>query len=188
MNLWGCVTEFPPVVDQAQVLGAVAVGKVVAAISGERTRRYLPEVRFFELEDRRTQKRFRVLIESGDRQFVVALPPGDYLLTRVQISEGPFMSMADLAITFSVGKGPVSYVGTWRFGVDSPRYGRMVAVSIVFDEQDRAQALDFLRKEYPALARQPLEEMSSEPFQAAARLFEVLPYPRIPRYFRRHWW
>jgi hypothetical protein len=26
------------------------------------------------------------------------------------------------------------------------------------------------------------------PSEAQARLFEVMPYPRVPRYFRRHWW
>ena len=188
VNLWGCVAEFPPLVDQAQVSGTVTVGRVVAAITGERARRYPPEVRFFELEDRRTQERLRVMIESPDQQFVVALPPGDYLLTRVQISEGPFMSVADLAITFSVGTGPVSYVGTWCIGVDSPRYGRMVAVSIELDPQERAQTLDALLNKFPILARQSVEDIRAEPSKAVARLFEVMPYPRIHRYFRRHWW
>jgi len=27
-----------------------------------------------------------------------------------------------------------------------------------------------------------------EPSHEQARLFEVMPYPNYPRYFRRHWW
>ena len=188
LNFWGCATEVPALVDQAQVPGSVVVGRVLAVITGERARRYEPAVRFLEVEERRTRERFSVEIKSGDRQFVIPLPAGDYLLNRVQISEGPFMSMADLAITFSVGKGPVTYVGTWRFGVESPRYGRMVVVSIVLDQQEKAQTLDFLHEKYLALAQQPVEEMHPQPARTAAQLFEVMPYPRVSRYFRRHWW
>ena len=188
LNLWGCATEVPPLIDKAQVPGNVVVGRVLAVITGKRARRYEPEVRFLEVEERRTQERFSVEIKSRDRQFVIALPPGDYQLNRVQISEGPFMSMADLVVTFSVGKDPVTYVGTWRFGVDSPRYGRMVVVSIVLEQQEKARTLDFLGEQYPVLAQQPVEEMTPQPPQVAARLFEVMPYPRVHRYFRRHWW
>lgn len=188
MNSWGCVTNVPPLVDQAQIPDNVMVGRILAVITGERGRRFAPEVRFVEVEDRRTQERFNIEIKSNDRQFAIALPAGEYLLNRVQINEGPFLSMADLAVTFSVGKGPVTYVGTWRFGVDSPRYGRMVAVSIVFGQEEKAGTLDFLNKQYPALARQPVEEMAPQPSTATARLFEVMSYPRVERYFRRHWW
>lgn len=188
MNLWGCVTEVPPLIEQARVTGDVIVGRVLAVITGERTRRYQPEVRFLEVEKLQTQERFNIEIESNDRQFVIALPPGDYRLNRVQISEGPFMSMADLAVTFSVGKSPVTYVGTWRFGVDSPRYGRMVVLSIVLDQHEKEQTLDFLSTQYPALGPQAVVEMVPDPSQLEARLFEVMPYPRVHRYFRRHWW
>jgi hypothetical protein len=188
LNIWGCATTVSPLADQEQVTGTVVVGRILAVITGERGRRYEPEVRVVEVEERWTRERFNVEIKSKDRQFVIALPTGDYLLNRVQINEGPFMSMAELAITFSVGKGPVTYVGTWRFGVDSPRYGRMVAVSIVFEQKEKAGMLDFLHTQYPALARQPIEEMTPQPPQMVARLFEVMSYPRVEQYFRRHWW
>lgn len=187
MILCGCVTEVPPLVDQAEAPGHVVVGRVLTVITGERARRYGPEVRFLEVEERRTQERFRVEIESSDRQFVIELPPGEYLLNRVQISEGPFMSMADLAIGFSVGEGPVTYVGTWRFGVDSPRHGRMVVLSMVLDQEEKRRTLEFLHERYPAFAQQPVEDMTLQPPQMEARLFEVMPYPRVYRYFRRHW-
>jgi len=188
LNLWGCATDLPPLADQTQVTNGVVVGRVLTVVTGERTRRYQAEVRFFEVEEQRTQERFHIEIDSEDRHFVLPLPLGDYRLTRVEISEGPFQSMADLGIEFSVGQSPVTYVGTWRFGVDSPRYGRMVAVSMVLDQRDRAGALDFLNKQYPALDDQPVEERSPRPPQVEARLFEVMPYPRVHRYFRRHWW
>jgi hypothetical protein len=124
------------------------VGRVLAVITGATNRRYHPQVRFFEVEGLETPKRFKVWIKSEGRPFAIVLPPGGYRLNRVQISEGPFMSMADLAIAFSVGKSPVTYVGTWRFGVDSPRYGRMVVVSMVLDQGETAQALDFLSEQW----------------------------------------
>ena len=188
LSLWGCATEVPLLVDQAQVSGSVVVGRVLAVITGETARRYQPEVRFFEVEEQASQERFNVEIKSEDRHFAIVLPPGDYRLNRVQISEGPFMSMADLAIAFSVGDTPVTYVGTWRFGVDSPRYGRMVVAAMVLDQGETVQALDFLNKRYPALSEQPIVEILPQPPQMEARLYEVLPYPRYPRYFRRHWW
>jgi hypothetical protein len=177
-----------PLADQRQVTSGVVVGRVLAVITGATRRRYLPEVRFLELEDLKTQGRFNVEIKSAGRHFAIVLPPGGYRLNRVQISEGPFMSMADLAIAFSVGKSPVTYVGTWRFGVDSPRYGRMVVVSMVLDQGETAQALDFLSEQYPALSEQTIVEMLPQPSHVETRLYEVMPYPRYPRYFRRHWW
>jgi hypothetical protein len=188
LNLWGCATEVPSSIEQAQVTGNVIVGRVLTVITGERTRRYQPEVRFLEVEELHTQERFNVEIRSSDRQFVIALPPGDYRLNRVQISEGPFMSMAELAVTFSMGKSPITYVGTWRFGVDSPRYGRMVVLSIVLDQDEMVRTFDYLNKEYPVLGHQAVKEMVPQPPQLEARLLEVMPYPRVHQYFRRHWW
>ena len=106
LNLWGCAAEVPSLIDQVQVPDNVMVGRVQAVITGERARRYQPEVRALMVEDRRTQERFNIHIESWDQQFVIALPPGDYLLNRVQIREGPFLSLADVAVAFSVGRGP----------------------------------------------------------------------------------
>jgi hypothetical protein len=143
-------------------------------------------MRFLELEDKDSKQRFQVDIESPDRRFAIDLPSGKYRLNRVQISEGPFMSMADLDMTFSVEAGVITHVGTWRFGVDSPRYGRNVIVSIVPEEQ--AMARTFLNEQYPAFNESSMVERLPQPSQTEARLYEVMPYPRISRYFRRHWW
>jgi len=165
----------------------VVVGRIVAVLTGETSRWYAPEVRLIEVEIQETAERFHIEIQSEDRHFVCALPPGTYQLTRVQINEGPFMSMANLDITFSVGESAVTYLGTWRFGISPPRYGRMVVVSIVFEEDELDDALDVLHHQVPTLREQPIVTMLPQPSQLEARLYEVMPYPRV-KYFRRHLW
>lgn len=181
-----CVTELPSLVDQDQVTGSLVVGRVITVLTGERSRRYLPQMRFLELEGQDSQQRFQVEIESPDQRFAIDLPSGTYRLNRVQISEGPFMSMADLDMTFSVEAGVITHVGTWRFGVDSPRYGRNVMVSMIAEE--RVMARTFLNERYPAFNENSIVECLPQPPQVEARLYEVMPCPRISRYFHRHWW
>lgn len=166
----------------------VAVGRAVAVITGERSRKFEPEIRSFEIVNRETKERFTVEINSDDERFVLPLAPGDYELNRVQISEGPFMSIAQFAAIFSVKQDPITYVGTWRFGIDSPKYGRMVILSMVDDEDDRAEAVHFLTQQYPSLSEGRVATVLPDPSGVQVRLYEVAPYPRYPRYFRRHWW
>jgi hypothetical protein len=188
LTVSGCAAELPSLVDPTQVTGSLVVGRVLTVLTGETSRRYPPQVRFFELEDQTSQKRFQVEVKSRDQYFAVDLPPGEYRLNRVQISEGPFMSMADLVMTFSIDSGSITYVGTWRFGVDSPRYGRKVGTSIVADQEETARVRDFLNDQYPSFNESSMVERLPQPSQTEARLYEVMPYPRYPRYFRRHWW
>jgi len=185
---WGCATELPSLVDPAEVSGSLVVGRVLTVLIGETSRRFPPEVYFFELEDQASQKRFQVEIKSPDQYFAVGLPPGNYRLTRVRISEGPFMSMADMSLGFSIDAGAVTYVGTWRFGIDSPRYGRMVMVSVVGGPAEAAGMRAFLDSRYPAFDGRVMVDALPQPAQMEARLYEVMPYPRYSRYFRRHWW
>ncbi len=138
--------------------------------------------------NRQTRERFRVDVESDDQQFVLFLPPGEYELDRVQINEGPFLSMAQLSSSFALEEGAISYLGIWRFGVDSPRYGRMVVVSMIPDDQDRLQAEQFIRDKYPDREAQSVVTRLPDPTHSEARLYEVMPYPRYPTYFRRHVW
>jgi hypothetical protein len=139
------------------------------------------------VQNRQTKERFRVEIESDNERFILPLAPGEYELIRVQINEGPFLSIAQLASTFSIGRDLVTYLGTWRFGVDSPKYGRMVSVSMVSDEEDRAHAIETLTHEEPSLGAGTVPTVLPDPTEMQARLYEVMPYPRVPRYFRRHW-
>jgi hypothetical protein len=157
----------------------------MAVLTGERSRIYEPAVKSFEVQNRQTKQRFNVQIESDNESFILPLAPGDYELTRVQINEGPFLSMAQLASTFSIGQDAVTYLGTWRFGVDSPKYGRMVSVSMVSNEKDRAEALETLDHHGDV---KDVATVLPDPSELQTRLYEVMPYPRVPRYFRRHWW
>ena len=183
----GCVKELSAVPEEGTVQSNVAVGRVVAVLTGERSRIYEPAVRSFEVQNRQTKERFTVDVASDNERFIVPLAPGDYELIRVQINEGPFLSMAELASTFSVGQDPVTYLGTWRFGVDSPKYGRMVSISMVTDEEDRTEALQILARDQTVDTDSVATALPNPP-EIQARLYEVMPYPRVPRYFRRHWW
>src|SRR6476660_1696500 len=186
--LQACVSESPAVPEEGVVKSNVAVGRALAVLTGERSRIYEPAVRSFEIQNAKTKERFTVEIQSDDERFILPLAPGEYELIRVQINEGPFLSMAELASTFSVGRDPVTYLGTWRFGVDSPKYGRMVSVAMISDEEDRAEVLETLTLNNPSLDGAVVATVLPAPTQVQARLYEVMPYPRIPRYFRRHWW
>jgi hypothetical protein len=186
--LTGCVTELPAIVESADGATTFVVGRVTTLLTGERKRIYEPALRTFELENQQTHERFRVDVQSDDKQFTLSLPPGKYALNRIQISEGPFMSMAQLSASFDVEQGAITYLGTWRLGVDSPRYGRMVVLSMVIDEEDKAQAEQSIKEKYPTYEIQPVVTVVPDPAESEARLYEVMPYPRILRYFQRHNW
>ena len=188
VGVWGCVTQLPALVDPVNVTGSLAVGRIVTILNGDTSRRYPPAVRFIELEEQASHKRFHVEITSHDRYFVLDLPPGQYRLTRVQITEGPFMSMADLSMAFPVDATTITYLGAWRFGVDSPRYGRLVGVTAVVDPAGAARVREFLHEQYQPFDGRAMVETLPQPAHMEARLYEVMPYPRYPRYFRRHWW
>ena len=142
-------------------------------------------MRSLESESQLTHERFNVEVKSEDRHFVITLSPGEYRLNRVQISEGPFMSMAELDAAFTVPADGVIYVGTWRFGVDSRRHGRMVALAIVMECDDRSEAHAFLAKHYPGWKDIPVTSVLPEPSTMEARLYEVMSYPRYPTYFSK---
>lgn len=188
LALVGCATELPAVPAQTQPDTPVVFGRMVALLTGETSRSYLPQVRFMEIMNRQTLQRYSIELQSDDKMFVLQLPAGDYALTRVQISEGPFMSMADYDSSFQVGTEPITYLGTWRFGIDSPRYGRMIVLSAIRDQQEETTARRALFEQYPALDGKQMTAVLPDPNEAQTRLYEVMPYPRYPTYFRRQWW
>lgn len=183
-----CAVELPARVPQDQITGSLVVGRVLTVSTGERSRRYTPELRFFELQAQDTSQRYQIDVRSADQFFAVDLPPGRYQLTRIQISEGPYMSMADVDMMFVVGSGTITHVGRWRFGIDSPQYGRTLAVSTNVDEEETIRVLAFLARHYSSVNAHSVVESVPQPSQMEVRLYEVMPYPRYPRYFRRHWW
>jgi len=184
----GCATQAELRFESSDTPTTVSMARAIAVITGERSRKFLPAVRSLELLNRDTNERFLVQTESDDSRFMVSLPPGEYELNRVQITEGPFMSMAQLSARFSIHDAPITYLGTWRFGIDSPKYGRMVAVSIVEDAEERADAVHALEHMYPEMTEAPVSTVLPDPSEQQVRLYEIAPYPRVPRYFRRHWW
>jgi hypothetical protein len=189
VGIGGCATQLA---SQGMILeekaGAIAVGRVAVVITGESKRIYEPAVRSFELINQQTSQRFQVEIQSEDQQFALALPPGEYELNRVQINEGPFMSMAQLSNSFALSDQTVTYLGTWRFGVDSPRYGRRVVLSIMADEHGLQEAAGLINEVYPSDDSRPMLTVLPVPAESEWRLYEVMSYPRVPRYFQRHQW
>ncbi|HKC94054.1 MAG TPA: hypothetical protein VKB81_08560, partial [Nitrospira sp.] len=86
--------------EEGSIQSNVSVGRAVAVLTGELSRIYKPAVRSFEIQKAKTKERFTVEIQSDDERFILPLAPGDYELIRVQINEGPFLSMAELASAF----------------------------------------------------------------------------------------
>ncbi len=164
----------------------LVIGRAIAVITGQSSRAYGPQVRSFELENWRTRERTTVELKSEDRMFSVLLPAGDYRLNRVQISEGPFLSIAEMDVAFSVGSAAVTHVGTWRFGIEPPRYGRRVALSIVMEDDTLREIKAVLSAEHPERQAERIASIIPEPPTTDTRLYEVMPYPRYPRYFQRH--
>lgn len=182
----GCATELPIKPEDSDVKSPVVFGRVLALVMGKTSRSYEPEVGFFEVVNRRTKERFSVDVHSDDKVFILPIPAGEYELARVQISEGPFLAMADYAARFDVAAEPLTFVGTWRFGIDTPRYNRMMVFSAVYDLEDQDQAWQELLARHPALNGQVMNTVLPSPTEVDARLYEVMPYPRYQSYFRRH--
>lgn len=183
----GCATELPVEPENSDVKTPVIFGRALALVMGKTSRSYEPKVRFFELVNLQTKERFSIDVRSEDKVFMLPLPAGEYGLTRVQISEGPFLSMADYVARFDVAAEQLTFVGTWRFGIDTPRYNRMMVFSAVHDLEDQARAQQELVAQYPALDGEAVSTVLPSPTEADARLYEVMPYPRYQSYFRRHW-
>jgi hypothetical protein len=188
MTLSGCAAELPVTVAEVDVSGTLVVGRAVTTIRGQSQRVYPPELRSFEVINTESEERYKIYVKSEDEYFSFSLPPGRYIINRVQISEGPFLSMAQLSGSFVLEPDVVTFLGTWRFGVDSPKYGRQVMVSIILDEQDHQRAQQFVKDSYPTFDARPMVILLPEPSHEQVRLFEVMPYPNYARYFRRHWW
>ena len=102
--LQACTTGLAAIPEEGTVHSNVVVGRVIAVITGERSRKFEPAVKSFEVRNRATNERFMVEVGADNERFVLALPPGDYELIRIQITEGPFLSIAQLALGFSIAQ------------------------------------------------------------------------------------
>ena len=180
--LTGCAMTMPAAPASIPISGSVVIGRAITVLLGPTTRWYAPELRFFELVNVATQERIRVDVNSSDAWFILPVPAGQYQLTRIQISEGAFMGLAGLNPEFQVSEGDVTYVGTWRFGVESPQYDRAVVLSAVAEPEP---ALRDALISYPALDERPITAHLLSPSTVETRLYETSPYPRF-WWFRRH--
>jgi hypothetical protein len=178
----GCVTTLPVRPESVSSDGAIVVGRAVTVLLGPTTRWFIPELRFFEVVNTVTNARIRVDVNSDDAWFVLPLPAGQYELSHIQISEGAFMGVAGLNPQFQVSEDGVTYVGTWRFGVESPQYDRSVLLSAV---TERDPSIRDALAPYPVLVDRPIVTHLLTPPTIETRLYEVPPYPRV-WFFRRH--
>jgi hypothetical protein len=178
----GCVTTMPALPESVSTDGAVVIGRAVTVLLGPTTRWFTPELRFFEVVNTVTHQRIRVDVNSEDAWFILPLPAGQYEVSRVQISEGAFLGMAGLKPQFRVVEGHITYIGTWRIGVESPQYNRTILLSAVTEAEP---AVRNALATYPALDGRPIATQLLTPSTIETRLYEVPPYPRF-WWFRRH--
>lgn len=184
----GCAATV--VTEQASLPGGMTwvFARVLTVLADRPGRPYDPALQFIEVRHQQSGKRYRVDVGADDKFLVFPLPSGDYEVTRVQISEGPFMSMAEPSMVFHVEGEGVTYLGRWRLAVQGPRYGRSVLVSILQTDEGRTEDLNALTEEYPERKTAPVMVAGVTPPALESRLYEVMPYPRYPTYFRRHLW
>lgn len=186
--LVGCATTLPALPDSSDLTeplpsdGAIVVGHVVTVLIEPTNRAYAPELHFFELINTATQERVRVEVESKDRWFILPLGPGDYELSRLQISEGAFLAMAGLNPGFKVMEGEITYIGTWRLGIESPQYDRSILLSAIAEGRE---AVHRGLASYPSLQDHPFSTKLLTPATVETRLYEIPPYPKF-WWFRRH--
>jgi hypothetical protein len=188
LTLVGCTTTLPALPNSSERSeslpwdDAIVVGHVITVLMGPTTRGNIPKLRFFELVNIMTHERIRIDVDSEDGWFVLPLPLGSYEFARLQIAEGAFLANAGLSSRFNVvGKG-ITYVGTWRLGIEPPQYDRSALISVVTEDEDvirHALAPHYSLGDYP-LAIDLLSPTTTE-----TRLYEVPPYPRV-WWFRRH--
>ena len=185
--LAACAAPVPVEMPESGNGATVVFGRILTVLTGSSSRPYEPKVSFFEVLNQGTGNRTKVDVNSNDTVFLLQLHAGDYEVTRVQIHEGPFTALADLALTFHVGQERVAYLGTWRIGVEQPRNDRQLLVSIVHDQEDQAEAMQRLMTDHEGLAGQAVTTLLPLPATSETALYEVMPYPRVVPYFRRHW-
>ncbi len=184
LSAWqlGCATRVAPAAGSLEPSDSVAFGRIEVGLTGPTTRIYPPMVRFFELTNRDSGKRFRVDVQAVDSELFLKLPPGTYELNRLMINEGAFQSLANPGPTFSIEPQRANYVGTWRVGVGSPNFNRQISVTIA---NELPAASEALLSRYPRLSSPSIISQLPTPTESVTRLYETEPYPLI-WWFRRH--
>ena len=171
----------PPAAFDSQGEKFPAFGLIKVRATGSYSRGYQTQLRFFHLLNLETEKRIRVNVQSADKAFILALPPGRYEVVRVQITEGPFTMESHTQLKFHVRPNGINYLGTWQFEVDSPRTQRMVRLEVLSEPSTRDLVLD----KNTELRTQPLLVSLPQPTTDEFRLFGVAPAQSRSKYFNR---
>jgi hypothetical protein len=69
--------------------------------------------------------------------------------------------MAQVSASFVLKPGVMIFLGTWRFGVDAPKYRRQVVVSMIHDVRDPERALQLGKDLYPTFKGKSLVRADS---------------------------
>ncbi|HEU4685123.1 MAG TPA: hypothetical protein VFS39_11540 [Nitrospira sp.] len=181
VSLASCVTRLPALPDTVPQNHPLAVGHVQTVLLGPTSRWNLPELRFFEVTQAETGRRVRITVDRADGWFLVPLEAGSYALDRIIFNEGAFQEASQLGLHFDVLANGVTYVGTWRFGLESPHIQRHLVWSRIMEPD---QVVREELRAWPTLHDQPLLSSPSLPATGETRLYELPPYPRV-WFFRR---
>lgn len=179
----GCASSLAPLPETVSRETSLIFGHVHIVQRGAVKRIYPPIVRFFELYSPTHDRRFRIDVNAERRLFALAVPPGHYVLTRIQIAEGAFRGMARVDQRFHVESTGLTYVGDWTITLAPPRYDRTLHVTVAFDRERAAAAI---LDRYPDLANVPIRSSVMAGEKAKARVWEIYPYPRMKYFFRHH--
>ena len=185
--LYGCtpvLEALPAGSSEGGVCNSATIlrGRVTTGLTGPSTRPFVPKLQFFELVNTTLGHRVRINVESDDTSFVLPLPPGDYQLTRVGISEGAFQALAEIGAGFMLSEGTMTDIGTWHLSIESPQYDREIVFSSSSEPNDHIKST---MGAYPCLSTRSVVSTSVYPAAVETRLYETAPYPRI-WWFRRH--
>ena len=179
----GCGTRIhTPGITLSTENNAILLGRISTQLTGPTTRYFQPAIQFFEIKHQESGRQYRVDIDAQNAPMVFTLVPGNYILTRIMISEGVFRALANLELSFKLEKNRVNYLGTWEVRVSAPFYNRTIQVGVL---SQLDQTLADLRSDNPSLTELPIVSQNLTPSFIETRLFEVAPYPKF-RYFNRH--
>lgn len=178
----GCGGGYVPLPTAFPDTPTLVFGKVQVNLSGPTNRGFVPVIEFAELYNRDTGEGFRIDFRTNQSLFILPLAEGHYELTRIQIAEGAFRSMAQFSSSFHVQKDRLTYVGTWLFSVAPPYYDRAVTLTV---SSEFTKAIEELNAKYPDRPSRVDQSMLPAPQVQETRLYEVMPYPRV-KYYRRH--
>ena len=178
----GCGAGYAPLPIVFPATPTIVFGKVQVNLSGSSNRWFIPEIEFAELYNRDTDERIRVDFKAKQSLFILPIPEGHYELTRIQIAEGAYRSMAQLSSSFRVKKDQLTYVGTWTFEVAPPYYDRAITLTV---SSELTNAVAEMQTRYPGHQDHHVQNALPVPVRQETRLYEVMPYPRV-KYFRRH--